>query len=71
MQIDDLFHSHAALQRRDGEANSLGFLTSDRLFWSALTAASATPIALSHELRTFLSLILKVAWLYIVAGARG
>jgi len=73
MQIDYLTRSpmRAALQRRDGVAGSQALSTSDRVFWSVLGAVSATSIILSHELLTFLPVLVKVAWLYMVAGARG
>jgi hypothetical protein len=42
-----------------------------QIVWSALGAACTTSVILSHDVRTLISLVLKVAWLYMVAGARG
>jgi hypothetical protein len=42
-----------------------------RIVWSAVGAACTTSVVLSRDVRTLILLVLKVAWLYMVAGARG
>jgi hypothetical protein len=73
MQIDYPFHNvrHAPRHLDEGELSSLGLSIRDRLVLSALTAAGTASIILSQDIRAFLSMLLEVAWLYMVAGARG
>jgi hypothetical protein len=73
MQSGHLFHrfSGAPSHRGDREVNSLSLSTRDRLLWSALSAAGVLSMVLSHEFRMFLLMLLRIAWLYMVAGARG
>lgn len=72
MHIDYSFHTvRDVAHSREREASSLWYSHRDRLLWFAVTATSATFIILSHDLRTFVSLIVKIAWLYMAAGARG
>lgn len=60
-----------AVQRHDLETSSLRLSMWDRLVWSFFGAASTTPFIFSHDLRAFLATLVKVAWLYMAAGARG
>jgi hypothetical protein len=63
--------TQAAPHRRDGMAVSLGASARAWLGWSLIGGACTTLIALSPDFRAVLSMLLKVAWLYMVAGARG
>jgi len=63
--------TQTSIHRGDEETSTLRLSMRDRLVWSFFGAASATPIIFSHDLRMFLATLVKVAWLYMVAGARG
>jgi hypothetical protein len=61
MHPDDSFNSfrHAPLHPRH------------QLAWTALTVACTASVIASPDVRMLMSMLFKVAWLYMVAGARG
>jgi hypothetical protein len=63
MHLDDSFNSfrHAPLH----------LPTRHQLAWTALTVACTTSVIASPDVRALMSILFKVAWLYMVAGAGG
>lgn len=73
MQRKYLFNTvpNASLEHRAPGASQTWLPTWHHFFWSALGVTCTAAVILSRAVQSLMSMLLKVAWLYMVTGARG
>jgi hypothetical protein len=73
MHLYDSLHSfkHTPLHTPGREAGPVWLPTRHQLVWTALTVAFTASVIASPGVRMLMSMLFKVAWVYMVAVARG